>query len=200
MRFSLNLTSSIWHMVPHFMSISNMRAKNVNQFTFSIEQMFCKGKNDGLAIHHASERKKYFRRRKKLLIWSDMDGGWMDGWMGGFYFIQNANISGIKLFENMIPYVDPLFISQLKNILFFFVRMKSVIRNKKCAQLYFNKFIAIFFYDFAWFVSKTGISRKLKSSWEQMVFDASWFMLETIRFNWILCISLSIFDSSIEMQ
>lgn len=79
MDFSLNLTLSIWHMVPHLMSISNMRAKkkNVSQFTFSIEQMFCKGKTDGVTIHRASEWKKYFWQGRKTYHMKRY--GWMVG-------------------------------------------------------------------------------------------------------------------------
>lgn len=143
-----------------------MRAKSVNQFTFSIEQMFCKGKNDGITIHFASEWKKFFSAGKKNFsyeaIW--MEYRWMDGW-ADYISSKNANISGIKLFENMIPYVDPLFIyiatEKYQFFLFHTNKKRDSKQKVKCAQLYFNKFIA-FFYDFAWFCFENRNIQEIK--------------------------------------
>lgn len=118
---------------------------------------------------------------------SDMDG-WAD-----FISSENANISGIKLFENMIPYVDQLLFNW--KIPFFLVRMKSVIRNKNT-----RGYISINLLHLLWFRLVCFENGSVQEINVELWTNGIQCFIETIRFNGILCISLSIFDFSIEMQ
>lgn len=127
MRFSLNLASSIAHMAFPTLRVNIQYACKKCQSIYIFDWTNVLQRWKCLAF----EWKKYFRQEKKKFsyeaIWIWKEDRWMDGW-ADFISFKNVNISGIKLFEIMIPYVDPLFISQLKNNLF--ARIKSAIRKK----------------------------------------------------------------------
>lgn len=155
MGFSLNLTTygSLLPTTTPLVNNQNMRAKkNVNQFTFSIEQIFCKG-------DVPSNGKCIFGGGWKILIWIAI---WIDGWI--LFHPKMQIFRELNCLRTWSTLCGSIIYIATEKYPFFFGTDEKCDSKQKYAQLYINKFIA---FVMIWF----GLFRKPKLllSCERMV-------------------------------